>query len=50
MSFIVFSCESANEIWHKLKVVYESTNQVKESKFQSYECLVLKIYIAACLL
>ncbi|KAH9657408.1 hypothetical protein KPL70_023067 [Citrus sinensis] len=25
-------CESANEIWHKLEVVYEGTNQVKESK------------------
>ncbi|KAH9735120.1 hypothetical protein KPL71_017636 [Citrus sinensis] len=28
----VSSCESANEIWHKLEVVYEGTNQVKESK------------------
>ncbi|KAH9779609.1 hypothetical protein KPL71_007757 [Citrus sinensis] len=28
----VYSCESANEIWHKLEVVYEGTNQVKESK------------------
>ncbi|KAH9734288.1 Integrase catalytic domain-containing protein [Citrus sinensis] len=26
----VSSCESANEIWHKLEVVYEGTNQVKE--------------------
>ena len=25
----VSSCESANEIWHKLEVVYEGTNQVK---------------------
>ncbi|KAH9680506.1 Integrase catalytic domain-containing protein [Citrus sinensis] len=28
----VSSCESANEIWHKIEVVYEGTNQVKESK------------------
>ncbi|KAH9752653.1 hypothetical protein KPL71_014780 [Citrus sinensis] len=28
----VSSCESANKIWHKLEVVYEGTNQVKESK------------------
>ncbi|KAH9657648.1 hypothetical protein KPL70_023168 [Citrus sinensis] len=28
----VSSYESANEIWHKLEVVYEGTNQVKESK------------------
>ncbi|KAH9752602.1 mitochondrial substrate carrier family protein [Citrus sinensis] len=28
----VSSCESANEIWHKLEVVYEGTNQVKECK------------------
>ena len=26
----VSSCESANEIWHKLEVVYKGTNQVKE--------------------
>ncbi|KAH9679895.1 hypothetical protein KPL71_026330 [Citrus sinensis] len=32
----VFSCESANEIWHKLEVVYEGTNQVKESKISRY--------------
>ena len=32
----VSSCESANEIWHKLEVVYESTNQVKESKISRY--------------
>ncbi|KAK9180667.1 hypothetical protein WN944_023800 [Citrus x changshan-huyou] len=28
----VSNYESANEIWHKLEVVYEGTNQVKESK------------------
>ncbi|KAH9780749.1 Integrase catalytic domain-containing protein [Citrus sinensis] len=28
----VSSCKSANEIWHKLEVVYEGTNQVKEYK------------------
>ncbi|KAH9672087.1 hypothetical protein KPL70_017595 [Citrus sinensis] len=33
---IVSSCESANEIWHKLEVVYEGTNQVKESKISRY--------------
>ena len=32
----VSSCESANEIWHKLEVFYESTNQVKESKISKY--------------
>ena len=32
----VSSCESANEIWHKLEVVYECTNQVKESKISKY--------------
>ncbi|KAH9649211.1 hypothetical protein KPL70_025897 [Citrus sinensis] len=32
----VSSCESANEIWHKLQVVYEGTNQVKESKISRY--------------
>ena len=26
----VSSCESANEYWHKFKVVYEGANQVKE--------------------
>ncbi|KAH9762999.1 hypothetical protein KPL70_001024 [Citrus sinensis] len=30
----VSSYESANEIWHKLEVVYEGTNQVKESKIR----------------
>ncbi|KAH9670992.1 CCHC-type domain-containing protein [Citrus sinensis] len=28
----VSSCESTNEIWYKLEVIYEGTNQVKESK------------------
>ncbi|KAH9750717.1 Integrase catalytic domain-containing protein [Citrus sinensis] len=32
----VSGCESANEIWHKFKVVYEGTNQVKESKISRY--------------
>ncbi|KAH9704636.1 hypothetical protein KPL70_011547 [Citrus sinensis] len=32
----VSSCESANEIWHKLEVVYEGTNQVKESKISRF--------------
>ncbi|KAH9658283.1 hypothetical protein KPL70_023426 [Citrus sinensis] len=32
----VSSCESANEIWHKLEVVYEGTNQVIESKISRY--------------
>ncbi|KAH9704323.1 hypothetical protein KPL70_011410 [Citrus sinensis] len=32
----VFSCESANEIWYKLEVIYEGTNQVKESKISRY--------------
>ena len=32
----VSSCESANEIWDKLEVVYEGTNQVKESKISRY--------------
>ena len=32
----VSSCENAHEIWNKLKVVYEDTNQVKESKISSY--------------
>ena len=30
------SCESANEIWHKLEVVYIGMNQVKESKISRY--------------
>ena len=32
----VSSCESSNEIWHNLEVVYEGTNQVKESKISRY--------------
>ncbi|KAH9792467.1 hypothetical protein KPL71_004134 [Citrus sinensis] len=32
----VSSCESAQEIWNKLEVVYEGTNQVKESKISRY--------------
>ena len=32
----VSSCESAQEIWNKLEVVYESTNQLKESKITKY--------------
>ena len=32
----VFNCENANEIWHKLEVVYECTNKVKESKINRY--------------
>ncbi|KAH9679983.1 hypothetical protein KPL71_026357 [Citrus sinensis] len=32
----VSSYEIANEIWHKLEVVYEGTNQVKESKISRY--------------
>ncbi|KAH9742057.1 hypothetical protein KPL70_002837 [Citrus sinensis] len=32
----VSSCESANEIWYKLEIVYEGTNQVKESKISRY--------------
>ena len=32
----VSSCESAQEIWNKLKVVYKRTNQVKESKISRY--------------
>jgi len=47
----VSSCESAYEIWKKLEVVYEGTNQVKECKIsrftrqyemfqmESYECV-----------
>ncbi|KAH9733812.1 Integrase catalytic domain-containing protein [Citrus sinensis] len=34
----VSSCESAQEIWNKLEVVYEGTNQVKESKISRYTC------------
>ncbi|KAH9751651.1 Integrase catalytic domain-containing protein [Citrus sinensis] len=32
----VSSCESAQEIWNKLEVVYKGTNQVKESKINRY--------------
>ncbi|KAH9792587.1 Integrase catalytic domain-containing protein [Citrus sinensis] len=32
----VSSCESGQEIWNKLEVVYEGTNQVKESKISRY--------------
>ena len=32
----ISSCESAQEIWNKLEVVYEGTNQVKESKISRY--------------
>ncbi|KAH9656139.1 hypothetical protein KPL70_022564 [Citrus sinensis] len=32
----VSSCESAQEIWNNLEVVYEGTNQVKESKISRY--------------
>ncbi|KAH9743401.1 hypothetical protein KPL70_003287 [Citrus sinensis] len=32
----VSSCESANEIWHKLEVAYKGTNQVKESQISRY--------------
>lgn len=32
----VSSCKSAQEIWNKLEVVYEGTNQVKESKISRY--------------
>ncbi|KAH9801517.1 Integrase catalytic domain-containing protein [Citrus sinensis] len=36
----VSSCESANEIWHKLEVGYEGTNQVKESKISRFTDIV----------
>ncbi|KAH9658467.1 CCHC-type domain-containing protein [Citrus sinensis] len=36
----VSSCESANVIWHKLEVVYEGTNQVKESKISRFTDIV----------
>ncbi|KAH9685791.1 hypothetical protein KPL70_014095 [Citrus sinensis] len=32
----VSSCDSAQEIWNKLEVVYEGTNQVKEFKISRY--------------
>lgn len=28
----ILACESANEIWHCLKIAHEETRQVKESK------------------
>ncbi|KAH9763080.1 hypothetical protein KPL70_001052 [Citrus sinensis] len=34
----VSSCESAQEIWNKLEVVYKGTNQVKDSKISRYTC------------
>ena len=34
----ISSCESAQEIWNKLEVVYEGTNQVKEFKLSRYTC------------
>ncbi|KAK9217771.1 hypothetical protein WN943_006399 [Citrus x changshan-huyou] len=36
----VSSCERANEIWHKLEVVYEGKNQVKESKISRFTDIV----------
>ena len=30
------SCKSAQEIWNKLEVIYEGTNQIKESKISRY--------------
>ena len=36
MPCFVPSCESAQNIWNKLEVVYEGTNQVKESKISRY--------------
>jgi hypothetical protein len=42
----VSSCDSAKEIWDKLEVTYEGTNQVKESKMSmvvhEYELFVMK--------
>ena len=42
----VSGCDSAKEIWDKLEVTYEGTNQVKESKmsmlFHEYELFVMK--------
>ena len=32
----VSSCSNAYEIWRKLQVVYEETNQLKESKISRY--------------
>ncbi|KAH9704714.1 hypothetical protein KPL70_011578 [Citrus sinensis] len=36
----VSSCESANEIWHKLEVVYEGMKQVKEFKINRFTNIV----------
>ncbi len=42
----VSGCDSAKEIWDKLEVTYERTNQVKESKMSmlvhEYELFVVK--------
>jgi hypothetical protein len=42
----VSGCDSAKEIWDKLEVTYEGTNQVKESKMNmlvhEYELFVMK--------
>jgi hypothetical protein len=42
----VLGCDSAKEIWDKLEVTYEGTNQVKESKMNmlvhEYELFVMK--------
>ena len=32
----VSSCESDQEIWNKLEVIYEGTNQIKKSKINRY--------------
>ena len=44
----LFSCESAYEIWKKLEVVYEGTNQVKECKIsrftRQYEMFQMESY------
>lgn len=42
----VSACKSAKEIWDKLQVTYEGTNQVKHSKIdllnQKYELFIMK--------
>ena len=44
----VSSCESTNEIWKKLEVIYEGTNQVKECKIsrftRQYEMFQMESY------
>ncbi|KAH9697714.1 CCHC-type domain-containing protein [Citrus sinensis] len=44
----VSNCESANEIWKKIEVVYEGTNQVKECKIsrftRQYEMFQMESY------